>query len=105
VKTLGACVVLMLVGFTCGLAVATINIAFEPKHCGEDCVNTAWTSLLTWMPICTLAFPFIGIILWSRLGRTWKKLFIISLSLTLATMTPAGSVYLYRANHPITTAQ
>jgi len=99
VRTFGASVFLLVVGLICGVMIATLNIAFEPKNCGEDCLNVAWTSLLMWTPACTIAFPSIGMILWSRIGRTWKNLFIISLSLALLAMTPAGAVYHYRATH------
>jgi hypothetical protein len=105
VKTLGAVTALLLLGFVCGLTVATLNVAFEPRYCGEDCTNTAWASLLTWMPACTVAFPTIGMLLWPRGGRTWRRLLIVALALMLLVLAPAGAVYLYRAMHQTVTGQ
>lgn len=98
-KKFGAFLVLLLTGFICGVTVATLNIAFEPKQCGEDCANIAWSSMLTWMPICTLAFPVIGVFAWSKGALTWKRLFVISLALVLIAILPAIGIYLYRAGH------
>jgi hypothetical protein len=85
-------------GFVCGVTVATLNVAFEPKQCGEDCVNTAWASLLLWMPLSTIAFPTIGVLAWKRIGATWRHLGVIIIALSLITVLPAWAVYLYRAH-------
>lgn len=98
-KTLGAFIGLSFVGLICGVSVATLDIAFEPKHCGEDCANIAWSSMLTWAPICTAGFAAIGLPLWIRGERTGKGFVVVCLALALLTLAPAGGVYLYRASH------
>lgn len=96
-KSLAAFLLLLLIGLICGVSVATINIAFEPKHCGEDCSNTALASLFTWLPLCTATFPIVGLFLWSHFGRTGKNLFFIISILVLLALIPTGVVYFYRA--------
>jgi len=99
-KTIGAFVGLLFVGLVCGTSAAMLNIAFEPKHCGEDCANIAWSSLLIWAPICSVGFPAIGLPLWIlRGGRTGRGFLAVCLALALLVLAPTGGVYLYRADH------
>ncbi|PVZ89004.1 hypothetical protein C9426_05750 [Serratia sp. S1B] len=70
-------------------------MAFEPKYCGETCAINALNSLLTWVVICAIIFPVIGLQLWSRTGQTWVRLAAITLILVLISTLPAFSIYGY----------
>ena len=98
-KTLGAFLLLTIIGLICGVTITALDIAFEPKYCGEDCSNTALASLFTWLPICLVLFPSIGLSLWILKGRrTGKSLLVVCLALTLLALVPATGVYFYRAS-------
>jgi hypothetical protein len=94
-KTLGL-IILLAVGVCIGVTVATMNIAFEPSQCGEDCVNTAWRSLLLWVTIATLYFPIVGLVMWHRISATRIKFFLAILLLAAIFLAPAGLVFLFR---------
>ena len=97
-KTLVVVALLALLGLLCGAVVSSINIAFEPKGCGEDCTNVAWDSLLTWGLLCLLGFPLIGTWLWKRLGGTWRALCLVAVVLAGSALLASGGVYFYKVH-------
>jgi hypothetical protein len=91
-KQLGAGLLFIVVGLFCGIAIATLNTAFEPT-CGEDCTNTSLASLLTWTAICVFSFPSLGLLVWSRTGGTYKSLAAILSFFSIISVLPAISIY------------
>jgi len=85
-----------LLGVACGVVVSTLNIAFEPKGCGEDCASSALGTLFLWVFVCTTIFAALGLALW-RKRRTVKSFSIISIVMLTAFIGPSALLYVYRA--------
>lgn len=97
-KTLAVVALLAILGLFCGAIVSSINLAFEPKGCGEDCTNVAWDSLMTSGLLCLVAFPLFGTLLWKRLGGAWRALCLVTALLVGAAIIPSGGLYLYKVH-------
>lgn len=90
----GAGVVLMVAGVVCGVVIAVLNHAFKP-HCGEDCSAAFMACLLTWVGVCAVAFPLLGLGVWPRTRRTLKTLVVMTAVFMVTAIVPFFSIYVY----------
>jgi hypothetical protein len=98
VKTLLVATLLALLGLICGAVASSINLAFEPKGCGEDCTNIAWDSLATWALLCVIGFPLVGTLVWKRFGGAWRAFHVVAVVLIGVAIIPPGGAYLYKVH-------
>jgi len=96
VKTTLAAVALLFLGLISGVAVSVLDVAFEPRNCGEDCVNVALSSLFTWVGVGAISFPILGTLLWRRAGGSGQSLALVGAALTMVMLLPALALHAYR---------